>query len=63
MPGGEKIASAIGVDYFSVPVEFGVEGANRALPVGKLTAYEERLLEIAVNELKGNITMGITHVI
>lgn len=62
IPGGEEVAKALGVDYFAVPVEFNTEGATKAYPIGKLSAYEEGMLKVAVEELKGNITKGIAHV-
>lgn len=60
--GGEETAQKLGVDYFAVPVEFGTEGANKALDIGKLSSYEEELLKIAVQELKGNVAKGEDHI-
>ncbi|KAF4538229.1 malate dehydrogenase [Lasiodiplodia theobromae] len=62
VPGGEEIAKSLGVEYFAVPIEFDSEGASKALPIGKLSAYEEDLLKIAVEELKGNVAKGESHV-
>jgi malate dehydrogenase len=62
VPGGKDIAESLGVDYFAVPIEFSIDGASKALPVGKLSEYESGLLKIAVEELKSNITKGIVHV-
>ena len=42
-----------------MPVEFGREGAEKALPLGKLSEYEKGLLKIAVEELKANVSKGI----
>ena len=60
IPGGKEIATDLGVDYFAVPVEFGPAGAVKAYPVGALSDYEQKLLKIAVDELKGNISKGVT---
>jgi malate dehydrogenase len=62
VPGGEDIARTLEVDYFAVPIEFNAEGAVKAFPIGKLSAYEEDLLKTAVEELKGNIIKGEVHV-
>lgn len=62
VPGGEDIAMALEVDYFAIPIEFNAEGAVQAFPIGKLSAYEEDLLKIAVEELKGNIIKGEAHI-
>lgn len=59
VPGGKEIAAELGVDYFAVPVEFGTEGAKKALPLGVLSDHEKGLLKIAVEELKSNISKGI----
>jgi malate dehydrogenase len=59
--GGEEVARTLGVDYFAVPVEFGMEGALKAYPIGSLSDYEEDLLQKAIIELKGNIAKGESH--
>ncbi|KFZ14214.1 hypothetical protein V501_03353 [Pseudogymnoascus sp. VKM F-4519 (FW-2642)] len=59
VPGGAEIAKSLGVDYFAVPVEFSVSGAEKALPVGEISKHEETLLATAIAELKGNIQRGI----
>lgn len=59
IPGGDKIAKSLGVDYFAVPVEFGVSGAEKALSVSEISKHEETLLATAIAELKGNIQKGI----
>ncbi|KAH6621994.1 malate dehydrogenase [Boeremia exigua] len=62
VPGGDAIARNLKVDYFAVPLKFDAEGAVEAYPVGKLSAYEEDLLQTAVDELRGNIAKGEAHV-
>jgi malate/lactate dehydrogenase len=62
VPGGKEIAATLGVDYFAVPVELGLEGVVKAYPVGLLSAYEAELLKVAVEELKGNVSKGVQFV-
>jgi malate dehydrogenase len=62
VPGGEEIARNLGVDYFAVPIGLCERGANKAYPIGKLSFYEEDLLRVAVEELKGNIAKGKAHI-
>jgi malate dehydrogenase len=50
------------LDYFSVPVEFGREGIQRILPIGKLSKFEYKLVTAAVLELKGNIGKGVSFI-
>ncbi|KAG0292578.1 hypothetical protein BGZ98_002533, partial [Dissophora globulifera] len=47
-----------GLEYFAQDVEFGPEGVQRIVPLPTLSAYEQGLLEVAVKELKVNITKG-----
>ncbi|CAO3631264.1 unnamed protein product [Cunninghamella echinulata] len=54
----ETINVAPGVEYFSVPVELGPNGAEKILPIGQLSAYEQTLFKAAVPELQGNISKG-----
>ena len=61
IPGGKEIAEKVGVDFFSVPIELGPNGAEKAVDVlGDLTAKEKTLLEAAIKGLKGNIEKGVT---
>ncbi|KAJ9155791.1 malate dehydrogenase [Coniochaeta hoffmannii] len=61
VPGGKEIAEKVGVDFFSVPIELGPNGAEKAVDVlGDLTAREKTLLEAAIKGLKGNIEKGVT---
>uniref|UniRef100_A0A9J2P8P7 Malate dehydrogenase n=2 Tax=Ascaris TaxID=6251 RepID=A0A9J2P8P7_ASCLU len=48
-----------GLDYFSTPVELGPNGVEKILGAGKLSAYEQSLLEKAIPELKKNIAKGV----
>ncbi|KAF0319568.1 malate nad-dependent [Colletotrichum asianum] len=58
VPGGDAVSKELGVEYFAVPVSFGTNGAETAHPIGSLSDYETKLLEIAVDELKGNVKKG-----
>ncbi|KAI1085727.1 malate dehydrogenase [Whalleya microplaca] len=61
VPGGEEIAKATGLDFFSVPIELGPSGAAKATnPLTGITDKEKTLLDAAVKGLKGNIEKGIT---
>jgi malate dehydrogenase len=60
VPGGAAIAEAIGIDFFSVPVELGTNGASKAIDIlGGATEREKELLEVSVKGLKGNIEKGV----
>jgi malate dehydrogenase len=61
VPGGEAIAKETGLDFFSVPVELGTNGADKALnPLANTTEGEKTLLKAAIEGLKGNIAKGVT---
>lgn len=61
--GGEAIAKETGCDFFSVPVELGPSGAEKAINIlGHANAYEKKLLEAAIKGLKGNIEKGVQFV-
>ena len=63
VPGGEAIAKETGCDYFSVPVELGKNGAEKATnPLGQANEYEKKLLQACYDGLKGNIAKGIDFV-
>lgn len=58
--GGEEIQKATGVDYFSVPVELGPGGAEKAINIlGSANDYEKKLINTAVEGLKTNIKTGV----
>lgn len=47
--------------YFTSKVVFGPNGVNKVLPIGKLNEYEEKRLEEAKAQLKGEIETGIKY--
>ena len=51
-----------GIDFFSSKVELGPEGVDKILPVGKVDAAEEKLLEACFADLKKNIAKGVAFV-
>ncbi|KAK4250527.1 lactate/malate dehydrogenase [Corynascus novoguineensis] len=60
VPGGKEIAEKTGVDFFSVPIELGPNGAEKAVDIiGDITDKEKKLLDTAVTGLKGNIKKGV----
>ncbi|KAK7523974.1 malate dehydrogenase, NAD-dependent [Phyllosticta citricarpa] len=61
--GGDAIAKETGVDFFSVPVELGPDGAKKAYNVvSSANDYEKKLLEAAYKGLKTNIDKGVDFV-
>ncbi|KAL1960004.1 hypothetical protein VTO42DRAFT_672 [Malbranchea cinnamomea] len=61
--GGNEIAKETGVEFFSVPIELGPSGAEKAVNVlSSVTEKEKKLLEVAYKGLKGNIEKGIDFV-
>jgi len=60
VPGGDSISKEVGVDYFSIPVELGPSGAEKAInPLASINAYEKKLLAACIEGLKGNIVKGV----
>jgi len=60
VPGGEAVQQSVnGLEYFSVNVQLGPNGVEKAFPLGQLTAYEKELLGAAIPELEGNIQQGV----
>ncbi|KAI9748919.1 MAG: hypothetical protein M1815_002879 [Lichina confinis] len=58
--GGDAIAKATGVDFFSVPVELGKSGAVKAINILEhANDHEKKLLEACTKGLKGNVEKGI----
>jgi len=51
-----------GIDFFSSRVELGPNGVENILPVGKVDAAEEKLLEACLGDLKKNIEKGVAFV-
>jgi len=48
-----------GVDYFSTPLELGPNGVQKILGLGKLSKYEQELVDASVPELQKNIQKGV----
>jgi len=51
-----------GLDFFASNVELGPNGVEKIHPVGKITDYEQKLLDVCLNDLKGNIKKGVEFV-
>ena len=51
-----------GVDFFSSRVELGPSGVEKIHEVGKVTEFEQKLLDAALKDLKGNIAKGVKFV-
>ncbi|GAB7354603.1 hypothetical protein MBLNU459_g5042t2 [Dothideomycetes sp. NU459] len=47
-----------GVTYFASNVELGPNGVEKIHPVGPVTDYEQKLLDVCLKDLKGNIEKG-----
>jgi malate dehydrogenase len=61
--GGDSILKTTGCDFFSVPIELGPEGAEKAIDVvSSANDHEKKLLEACYTGLKGNITKGVEFV-
>jgi len=61
VPGGDVIAKETGCDFFSVPVELGATGAEKAINVlANINDAEKVLLKACIEGLKGNIAKGVT---
>jgi len=48
--------------YFATPILFGKQGVEKSLGIGKITDYEQKLIQTAVKELKANIEKGVKFV-
>ncbi|UNI15888.1 Malate dehydrogenase [Purpureocillium takamizusanense] len=51
-----------GIDFFSSKVELGPNGVEKILPIGKVDANEEKLIEACLGDLKKNIEKGVSFV-
>ncbi|XDG00843.1 hypothetical protein ABKA04_000458 [Annulohypoxylon sp. FPYF3050] len=61
VPGGDEIKKATGLDFFSAPVELGPNGVEKVTnPLAGITEKEKKLVDVAIEGLKGNIEKGIT---
>ena len=48
-----------GIDFFASKVELGPNGVEKIHPVGEINAYEQKLLEACLADLKKNIQKGL----
>jgi malate dehydrogenase len=63
VPGGEEIAKKVGTDFFSVPVELGPNGIEKAINILEdLPEKEQKLLDVCLGGLKENISKGVNFV-
>ncbi|KAG2121310.1 lactate/malate dehydrogenase [Suillus clintonianus] len=62
--GGDALKKELGKDleYFSAPVELGVDGVAKIRGLGKITAAEKALVQAALPELASNIDKGVAFV-
>ena len=51
-----------GVDFFASNVELGPNGVEKIHPIGKITEYEQKLLDVAISDLAKNIAKGVDFV-
>jgi malate dehydrogenase len=51
-----------GCEYFASNVELGPNGVEKIHPVGKITDYEQKLLDVCISDLKKNISKGVDFV-
>jgi len=51
-----------GIDFFASKVELGPNGVEKIHEVGKITAEEQKLLDVALGDLKRNINKGVEFV-
>ena len=51
-----------GVEFFASRVVLGKEGVKEILPVGKVSAHEQKLLDACLVDLKKNIEKGVKFV-
>lgn len=47
-----------GIDFFSSKVELGPNGVEKIHEVGKITKFEQKLLDACLKDLKTNIAKG-----
>jgi len=62
--GGEALKKELGknLDYFSSQVELGPEGVAKIHTLGKLSPFEEGLIQAALPELEANISKGVSFI-
>ena len=62
--GGDAISKATGTEFFSVPIELGPSGAERAIDVvSSANEHEKKLLQACYSGLSGNISKGVEFVL
>lgn len=49
-----------GIDFFASKVELGPNGVEKIHPVGKISGYEQKLLDNCLSDLKKNIAKGMS---
>ncbi|KAF9354325.1 hypothetical protein BGX26_007854 [Mortierella sp. AD094] len=57
-----EFKSKTGLEYFAQDIEFGTEGVSRIIPLPNISIYEQKLLEVAIPELKVNIAKGASFI-
>lgn len=55
-------AEGMDASYFATPIHFGKKGVEKSLGIGKISDYEQKLIQVAVKELKSNIEKGVKFV-
>jgi malate dehydrogenase len=63
--GGAEITKALGgkeLEFFSARVQLGKSGVEKILPIGEVSAAEQKMIEVAVPELEGNIAKGVAFI-
>jgi len=48
--------------YFATPLVLGKQGVEKSLGIGKITDFEQKLIQAALKELKSNIEKGVKFV-
>ncbi|QIX00787.1 hypothetical protein AMS68_006304 [Peltaster fructicola] len=51
-----------GVNYFATNIELGPEGVSKIHPIGQVTEHEQKLIDVAVQQLGPNIQKGVKFV-
>ncbi|KLJ11349.1 malate dehydrogenase, partial [Blastomyces silverae] len=51
-----------GINFFASNVRLGPNGVEEILPIGKVSAYEQKLLDACLVDLKKNIAKGVEFV-
>ena len=52
-----------GIDFFASKVELGPNGVEKVMDVGKITPFEQKLLDACKTDLKKNIEKGMFHIL